>query len=34
MLHNGGYDFNDELLPLGGTLWVQLALQRLAKPRA
>ena len=30
MLHNGSYDFNDELLPLGGTYWVQLALQRLA----
>ncbi|MFY3693239.1 amidohydrolase, partial [Achromobacter xylosoxidans] len=31
MLHNGSYDFNDELLPLGGTYWVQLALKRLAK---
>jgi hippurate hydrolase len=26
MLHNGSYDFNDELLPLGATYWVQLAL--------
>lgn len=24
MLHNGSYDFNDELLPLGATYWVQL----------
>jgi len=31
MLHNGSYDFNDDLLPLGGTYWVQLALKRLAK---
>jgi len=30
-LHNGSYDFNDELLPLGATYWVQLALKRLAK---
>ena len=32
MLHNGSYDFNDDLLALGGTYWVQLALKRLAKP--
>lgn len=32
MLHNGSYDFNDELLPLGGTFWVQLALRWLARP--
>lgn len=25
MLHNPSYDFNDELLPLGGTMWVRLA---------
>jgi len=25
MLHNGSYDFNDELLPLGATYWVKLA---------
>ena len=24
MLHNGSYDFNDELLPLGATYWVRL----------
>ena len=25
MLHNPSYDFNDDLIPLGGTYWVQLA---------
>lgn len=25
MLHNPSYDFNDELIPLGGTMWVRLA---------
>jgi amidohydrolase len=25
MLHNPSYDFNDDLIPLGGTLWVRLA---------
>ena len=25
MLHNPSYDFNDDLIPLGGTFWVQLA---------
>jgi amidohydrolase len=25
MLHNASYDFNDELIPLGATLWVRLA---------
>jgi amidohydrolase len=25
MLHNPSYDFNDELIPLGGSMWVQLA---------
>ncbi|MEY4712112.1 MAG: hypothetical protein RIS88_1562 [Pseudomonadota bacterium] len=25
MLHNPSYDFNDELIPLGATLWVRLA---------
>jgi hippurate hydrolase len=25
MLHNPSYDFNDDLIPLGGTLWVNLA---------
>lgn len=24
MLHNGSYDFNDELLPIGATYWVKL----------
>jgi len=32
MLHNASYDFNDELIPLGATLWVQLAEQFLAAP--
>ncbi|KAB8044058.1 M20 aminoacylase family protein [Janthinobacterium aquaticum] len=25
VLHNGSYDFNDELLPIGASFWVQLA---------
>jgi amidohydrolase len=25
MLHNSSYDFNDELIPLGGSMWVGLA---------
>jgi amidohydrolase len=25
MLHNPSYDFNDDLIPLGGTMWVRLA---------
>jgi hippurate hydrolase len=29
-LHNTSYDFNDELIPLGGTYWVELARQWLA----
>ncbi len=33
MLHNPSYDFNDELIPLGGTFWVQLAEQWLTAPR-
>ena len=32
MLHNPSYDFNDELIPLGATYWVQLAQQWLAQP--
>ncbi len=32
MLHNGSYDFNDDLIPLGGTYWVELARQWLANP--
>ena len=33
MLHNPSYDFNDELIPLGATLWVRLAEQWLAEAR-
>ncbi|WP_353233844.1 M20 aminoacylase family protein [Diaphorobacter ruginosibacter] len=33
-LHNPSYDFNDELIPLGATYWVQLAEQWLAVPAA
>jgi hippurate hydrolase len=33
MLHNPSYDFNDELIPLGATLWVRMAEQWLATPR-
>ncbi len=25
MLHNPSYDFNDALIPLGGSMWVRLA---------
>jgi hippurate hydrolase len=25
MLHNPNYDFNDDLIPLGGSMWVRLA---------
>jgi hippurate hydrolase len=32
MLHNPSYDFNDELIPLGATLWVELARAWLAAP--
>ncbi len=31
MLHNPSYDFNDELIPLGATLWVRLAQRWLAQ---
>jgi hippurate hydrolase len=31
MLHNPSYDFNDDLIPLGGTYWVALATQWLAQ---
>jgi hippurate hydrolase len=34
MLHNPSYDFNDDLIPLGATVWVRLAEQWLAAPRA
>jgi hippurate hydrolase len=29
-LHNASYDFNDELIPIGGTFWVRLAEQFLS----
>ena len=31
-LHNPSYDFNDQLIPLGATLWVKLAQRWLARP--
>ena len=34
MLHNGSYDFNDNLIPLGATYWVELAKQWLASSRS
>jgi amidohydrolase len=34
MLHNPSYDFNDELIPLGATVWVRMAEHWLAQPRA
>ncbi|KQP49892.1 M20 aminoacylase family protein [Pseudorhodoferax sp. Leaf274] len=33
-IHNPSYDFNDELIPLGASYWVQLAEQWLARPAA
>jgi len=33
MLHNPSYDFNDDLIPLGATMWVRLAEAWLAEPR-
>jgi amidohydrolase len=33
MLHNPSYDFNDDLIPLGGTYWVRLAEAWLARAR-
>ena len=33
MLHNPSYDFNDDLIPLGGSLWVRMAEAWLAAPR-
>ena len=32
MLHNPSYDFNDDLIPLGGTYWVELANRWLNTP--
>ena len=31
-IHNPSYDFNDDLIPLGGTYWVRLAEEWLARP--
>ena len=31
MLHNGSYDFNDDLLPLGATYWVRIVEQWFTK---
>ena len=33
-LHNASYDFNDDLIPLGATYWVQLANAWLARDRS
>jgi hippurate hydrolase len=33
MLHNPSYDFNDDLIPLGATLWVRMAEQWLTTAR-
>ena len=30
MIHNPGYDFNDQVLPIGATYWVELAQEILA----
>lgn len=32
-LHNGSYDFNDALIPIGATYWIELAMQWLAAHR-
>ena len=32
MLHNPSYDFNDELIPLGGSMWVRLVEKWLGSP--
>ncbi len=34
MVHNPGYDFNDQILPLGASYWVTLAEQQLTKDAA
>lgn len=33
MLHNPSYDFNDDLIPLGGSMWVKMAEAWLNNPR-
>jgi amidohydrolase len=32
LLHNPSYDFNDEVLPVGATMWVRLATEWLSRP--
>ena len=32
MLHQPGYDFNDDLLPIGAAYWINLAEMLLARP--
>jgi len=34
MLHNPSYDFNDDLIPIGGCAWVRIAEAWLSKPVA
>ena len=34
VLHNASYDFNDDLIPLGASVWVKLAEEFLAQPAA
>jgi amidohydrolase len=34
LLHNGSYDFNDEVIPLGCTYWIELARRWLARDPA
>ena len=31
MVHNPGYDFNDDILPIGASYWATLVEQRLAR---
>jgi hippurate hydrolase len=31
MVHNPGYDFNDEILPIGASYWATLVEQQLAR---
>ena len=33
MLHNPSYDFNDDLIPLGGSMWVRLVQAWFDTPR-
>jgi hippurate hydrolase len=33
LLHNPSYDFNDELLPLGGSMWARIAESWLSRAR-